>query len=90
MLTELGRALSKAGISPDDYLNGVKSPFGHAHHSIKQAPLAPEAAHLQPKLRLGGSVSAGPCFAKEPHALPEKRSTAHLKARVKPIKLAGL
>jgi DNA-binding HxlR family transcriptional regulator len=24
-LTELGRALSKAGISPDDYLNGVKS-----------------------------------------------------------------
>ncbi len=25
VLTELGRALSKAGISPDDYLNGLKS-----------------------------------------------------------------
>ena len=25
VLTELGRALSKAGIDPDDYLNGVKS-----------------------------------------------------------------
>jgi hypothetical protein len=25
VLTELGRALSKAGINPDDYLNGVKS-----------------------------------------------------------------
>ncbi len=25
VLTELGRALSKAGISPDDYLNGYKN-----------------------------------------------------------------
>jgi hypothetical protein len=25
VLTELGRALSKTGIDPDDYLNGVKS-----------------------------------------------------------------
>jgi hypothetical protein len=25
VLTELGRALSKAGIGPDDYLNGLKS-----------------------------------------------------------------
>ena len=43
VLTELGRALSKAGFDPDDYLNGVKSSTqGHRlPRSVATSPVVP-------------------------------------------------